>query len=140
MKLWLLLLMFAPKPPEQPVPYSHKQHAGTLQLACKTCHTNPAPSEMMGFPALSVCMGCHTTIKKDSPHIEKLASLAKEGKQMPWVRVYRIPSFVWFSHKVHLDSGAATCEICHGPVKEREALWKETDITMGGCMNCHLEK
>ena len=32
-------------PREQPIPFSHKVHAGSLGLACKMCHTNPDPGE-----------------------------------------------------------------------------------------------
>jgi len=31
--------------PEQPLPFSHKTHAGTMKVACKMCHTNPDPGE-----------------------------------------------------------------------------------------------
>jgi len=34
-------------PPEQPIPYSHKQHIA-LGLTCKDCHTNPDPGD--AFP------------------------------------------------------------------------------------------
>ncbi|HUQ90026.1 MAG TPA: cytochrome c3 family protein [Bryobacteraceae bacterium] len=137
MKLLVLVLFFMQgKPPQQPIPYSHKLHAGTLGLPCRNCHTSPDPGEMMGIPGTGVCMGCHESVKKDSPHIEKLAGFAKQSRPVPWVRVYQIPSFVFFSHKAHLAAGA-NCETCHGPVKEREALARETDISMGGCMACH---
>ncbi|MBI4910133.1 MAG: cytochrome c3 family protein [Acidobacteria bacterium] len=91
---------------------------------------------MMGIPEVKVCMGCHQSVKKDSPHIEKLAGFAKQNRQVPWVRVYQIPSWVYFSHKAHGEAGAK-CETCHGPVKERDVLFKETNINMGGCMECH---
>jgi formate-dependent nitrite reductase cytochrome c552 subunit len=55
------------------------------------------------------------------------------------VRVYQIPSFVDFSHRAHLDKGN-TCQDCHGPVAQRDQLSRETDISMGGCMNCHRAK
>ena len=29
------------------------------------------------------------------------------------------------------------CENCHGPVATRDALFRETDLSMGGCMDCH---
>ncbi len=123
------------EPPAQPIPYSHKQHLA-LGLQCKNCHEMPDPGEMMGVPAASKCMTCHQSVKKDSPAIQKLASFARENQPIPWIRVYQIPSYVDFSHKAHLDSGAK-CETCHGPVAERPQLWKETDISMGGCMDCH---
>jgi hypothetical protein len=122
--------------PPQPVPFSHKVHAGTLKLPCKTCHTNPDPGEMMTIVAASKCMPCHSTIKADSPAIQKLAAFAKENRELKWTRVYQIPGYVFFSHRAHLDAGS-TCEECHGPVNTRDQLFRETDISMGGCMNCH---
>jgi hypothetical protein len=81
-------------------------------------------------------MTCHQTVKKDSPAIQKLAAFAASKEPVPWVRVYQIPSFVYFSHKSHLDSGAK-CETCHGKVAERDRLFREIKISMGGCMDCH---
>jgi len=127
-----LLLFFAA---EQPIPYSHKTHLAN-GLQCKNCHTNADPGEMMGFPATKTCMGCHTTIKKDSPAIQKLAAYNKDQKPVPWVRVYQIPNYVFFSHRVHTQTGA-TCQTCHGPVAEREVITKEVDHSMGNCMDCH---
>jgi hypothetical protein len=124
------------EPPEQPIPYSHKQHI-TMGLKCAECHPMPDPGEMMGIPAAGKCMTCHRTVKKDSPAIQKLAGFVERNQPVPWVRVYRIPGYVFFSHKNHLETGAATCETCHGKVPERERLYRETDISMGGCMNCH---
>jgi hypothetical protein len=128
-------VVFAADPPVQPIPYSHKQHIA-LGLKCANCHEMPDPGEMMGIPAVSKCMTCHQSVKKDSPAIQKLAAFAAGKEPVPWVRVYQIPSFVFFSHKNHLDSGVK-CETCHGKVPERERLFRETDISMNGCMNCH---
>ncbi len=98
----------AADPPEQPIPYSHKKHLA-MGLKCANCHTMPDPGEMMGIPAAAKCMTCHQAVKKDSPAIQKLAAFAKKRRRdSTWVRVYRIPSYVDFSHKAHLDGGA-TC-------------------------------
>lgn len=119
----------------QPVPYSHKTHLG-LGLKCNDCHKNPDPGEMMGFPPVSFCMTCHVSVKADSPHIQKLAAAAKENKQLPWVRVYQIPTYVYWSHRTHTQAGA-TCESCHGPVPQRDIITKEVVHNMGTCMDCH---
>ncbi len=132
---WLLPAEDAPRPVEQPVPYSHKKHL-SLGLRCRNCHTNPDPGEAMGIPGVSVCMGCHKSVKTESPHVKKLAQYAQEKAEPVWRRVYLIPSYVFFSHRAHLESGGK-CETCHGPVKDREVLWRETNIAMGGCMECH---
>jgi hypothetical protein len=126
-----------PSAPAQPIPFSHKQHLA-MKFKCKMCHANPDPGDSMGIPAASVCMQCHSAIKTDSPAIQKVASYAAQKRDIPWVRVYRIPSYVDFSHKTHLASGA-TCETCHGHVEQRDALFRETDISMGGCMECHRQ-
>jgi hypothetical protein len=84
-------------------------------------------------------MQCHSAIKTDSPAIQKLAAFAKNDREIRWARVYEIPSYVNFSHRTHLESGNG-CEDCHGRVVEREQLFREGDISMGGCMNCHRVK
>jgi hypothetical protein len=124
--------------PVQPLPFSHKQHAGALSLDCKMCHVNPDPGELMTYPATAICMQCHSAIKTDSPHIQELAKAAAEDRAIEWVRVYQIPGFVYFSHRTHLAKGA-TCQKCHGQVQTRERVFVDGDITRSGCMNCHVE-
>jgi hypothetical protein len=125
--------------PVQPIPFSHKVHAGTMKLACKMCHPNPDPGETMTIAQPAVCMSCHSAIKKDSPAIQRLAGYAKEGKQVPWVRVYELATFVDFSHRKHLAAGN-TCEECHGPVAQRDVLAQEVPVTMARCIDCHRAK
>jgi hypothetical protein len=122
---------------QQPVPYSHKAHLA-LGLKCNSCHSNADPGEMMGFPAASFCMSCHQSVKSDSPHIQKMAAAAKDNKPIAWVRVYRIPTFVYFSHRVHTEAGA-TCEACHGQVRERDVITKEVTHDMRSCITCHTD-
>jgi hypothetical protein len=109
---------------QQPVPFSHKLHAGAIAMKCELCHPNPDPGETMTLPSPDVCGRCH---KGQYDH------------EIAWVRVYRIPSFVDFSHREHLHAGN-TCAECHGPVAQRDQLTKEADLTMGGCMECHRVK
>jgi Zn ribbon nucleic-acid-binding protein len=125
--------------PEQPVPFSHKQHAGTLKLPCEFCHAASRSGGTVAIPQTALFMQCHQTIGTDKPGVQKLATYAKSNAPIPWVRVYELPSFVTFSHKTHLLHGA-TCQQCHGPVAERVQLYKETDISMAACVNCHRAK
>jgi hypothetical protein len=133
----MLLLAQEKVAPQQPVPYSHKFHL-SIGLKCTECHTAPGAGESMGIPSVSKCMTCHAAVAKEKPAIMKLAEAAKAKKEPAWVRVYEIPSYVAFSHKAHLGAGAQ-CSRCHGDVAARDALFKEGDISMGGCMNCHRE-
>ena len=122
--------------PEQPIPYSHKQHLA-FSLPCKRCHTNPEPGNLMTYPETSVCMQCHTTIAKDKPAIQKLASYADSKEKIPWVRVYKVlPGIAW-SHRPHLAAGVK-CETCHGEVSEMATMSEVTSVTtMYSCLNCH---
>jgi len=128
----------APSPVEQPLPFSHKTHISVAKLECNICHAVAPPGAMAGIAGTATCMQCHIAIKTESPHIARLAGFDKKGEEVPWERVYGIPYFVYFSHEFHLASGKATCQTCHGQVQERDALFKEKDVTtMRGCMDCH---
>ena len=96
----------------------------------------PAPGEQATIPETKKCMSCHLAIKKESPHIQKLTEFHTAKKPVPWIRIYQIPGFVFFSHKLHTDAGAK-CETCHGAVGERDVLKKEVETNMGSCMSCH---
>ena len=125
--------------PEQPIPFSHKVHAGTLQLPCDACHAMSRSGETLAIPQAATCMGCHQTMATGDPGVQKLAAYAKNGTLIPWARVYQLPSFVTFSHKMHLTHGN-TCQECHGQVTQRDRLFQESDISMAGCVNCHRAK
>ncbi|MCW5977221.1 MAG: cytochrome c3 family protein [Bryobacteraceae bacterium] len=122
----------------QPVPFSHKVHA-EAGSACKDCHTTAATKERAGLPQADRCMLCHRTVKADSPAVQELAKYQREGKRIAWVRVYRVPEFVFFSHANHGKAGEA-CETCHGPVATRDEVAKEVSTTMTSCMNCHAAR
>ena len=126
-----------PRGPAQPIPYSHRQHLA-MGLACHECHLNADPGDAMGLPPTSKCMSCHQAVAKDSAAIRKLAAYDHDKQEVPWVRVYKEPDYVFFSHREHLAAGAK-CEDCHGPVAQRDRLFRESDILMAGCVSCHRE-
>ena len=126
-------------PPPQPLPFSHKLHSGKLEIECALCHANADPGESMGLPAVAVCMQCHAGGKNASAAMQKLAAAAKDRRGIPWVRVYQIPAYVFFSHRVHMEA-KARCGDCHGRVSERDQLHREGNVSMGGCVNCHRLK
>jgi hypothetical protein len=45
--------------PAQPISYSHRLHAGELQIPCQYCHSGAEKSRYAGVPAASTCMNCH---------------------------------------------------------------------------------
>jgi hypothetical protein len=123
-------------PPAQPIPFSHKVHTAA-GLTCSVCHTIPAPGDLAGIPPATFCMGCHDTVKKDSPSIQTLKAFARDRKPIPWLRIYKLPGFVYFSHQVHFKEAHVECEVCHGPVAGREVVEQEKGTSMADCMKCH---
>ena len=124
-------------PPDQPIPYSHRQHLA-LGLACQKCHTMPEPGAAATLPGTATCMSCHAQTKPDSPAIQRLAAAHASGEAIPWQRVYRVPDYVSFSHKRHVTGpAAATCDVCHGPVREMDVMQKVRDTSMPACLECH---
>ncbi len=45
--------------PEQPIEFSHRVHAGELEMDCLACHYGAESSRHAGIPTADVCMGCH---------------------------------------------------------------------------------
>jgi hypothetical protein len=126
-------------PAAQPIPFSHKTHVA-VGLTCLSCHRIAAPGDLAGFPDPAFCMGCHDTIKKDSPAIQTLKSFATDKKAIPWVRIYKLPGFVYFSHQVHHKQAQVECAACHGPVEDRNVIVLEKSTAMAECMKCHDQR
>jgi Cytochrome c7 and related cytochrome c len=129
----------SPAAPVQPLPYSHKTHLA-LGLDCRGCHVNPGDGKLMTYPPTAFCMACHRTVAADRPPIQKLAAFAASDAPVPWVRVYKLPDYVYWKHAPHLQAGV-TCVECHGPVNERDVIAQETNVvTMVGCLACHNKR
>ena len=85
-------------------------------------------------------MGCHTTVKTDSPDIQKLAQYDAKNEEIPWRRVYRLPEFVYWSHKQHVTDAKITCDACHGNVPQLDVMQRVKDMSMPTCIECHKER
>jgi hypothetical protein len=124
--------------PEQPIPYSHKLHAGELGIDCRYCHANIERSQEAMIPPTQACMGCHAVVKKDSPKLAELRSSWASGAPVEWVRVHRAPDYVYFDHSVHLAAGVG-CVSCHGRVDRMEVVRQDQPLSMGWCLDCHRD-
>ena len=68
--------------PEQPIAYSHRLHAGELQIPCLYCHFGAEKSRHAGIPAASTCMNCHKFITAPRTEMRAEEELAKkEGRE-----------------------------------------------------------
>jgi hypothetical protein len=124
--------------PEQPVPYSHKLHAGELGIDCRYCHANIERSQEAMIPPTQACMGCHAIVKPDSPKLAALRDSWTSGNPIAWVRVHRVADYVYFDHSVHLAAGVG-CVSCHGRIDQMEVVRQDKPLNMGWCLECHRD-
>lgn len=122
--------------PEQPIKFSHKLHAGDMQIDCKYCHVGADKSRTAGVPSADICMNCHTVARADRPEIVKLVKYYNEKKPIEWKRIHKVPDFAYFNHSVHVNKGIG-CTNCHGEVKQMEQVAQVNSFTMGACLTCH---
>lgn len=124
--------------PEQPIPFSHRLHAGELQIPCAYCHVGVEKSKHAVVPAENICMNCHRVVKTDSPWIQKLTDYYNRGESIPWIKVHDIPDHARFTHARHIAKGIA-CEACHGDVKHMDRIEQVKTLQMGFCIDCHRQ-
>jgi hypothetical protein len=121
---------------QQPVPFSHKHHAGELGLDCRFCHTSVATSSYAGMPDTQTCMTCHSQVWKDAPMLAPVRASYEENKPLKWNRIYEMPGFVYFNHSIHVNKGIG-CSSCHGDVDQMPITWKANHMAMQFCLSCH---
>lgn len=146
--------------PVQPIAYSHRLHAGEMQIQCQYCHFGADKSRHAGIPPASVCMNCHKFVtaplgavraedeaaekEKRAPRpvvsaeLRKLYDAVSTSTPIAWNRIHALPDFVYFDHRPHVNAGVA-CQQCHGPVETMERVRQVSDLTMGWCVNCHRD-
>jgi hypothetical protein len=124
--------------PKQPVAFSHKMHAGTRKIPCLYCHSAAERSRHATVPSVNVCMNCHVVARTDRPDIQKITALYNADKPIPWIRVHRLPDYVYFSHRWHIARGFP-CQKCHGPVEKMNEVRQVSSLKMGWCIDCHRQ-
>jgi len=125
--------------PEQPIAFSHKQHAGDSHIPCLYCHFGARTSRHAGIPPVNVCMNCHSVLTKQTVEIEKLKETVQRGQPISWTKVHNLPDFVYFNHSQHVTGGVA-CAACHGAVETMVRVRQSAPLTMGWCLDCHKSR
>ncbi len=138
--------------PMQPIPFSHKHHAGEFAIDCQYCHSGTDASQAAGVPSTEVCMGCHAQFPPSYDEIEGIRILKdhwEQKKPIEWEQIHHLPEYVQFRHNRHVQAGVE-CQTCHGPVEKLDKLYLVPDtnwaylvpykkLEMGWCVNCHKD-
>lgn len=122
--------------PEQPVPFSHKIHAGDNKISCMYCHNSVEVSAHSPIPPTSTCMNCHRVVKAESPNLELVRSSWENNMPIQWRRVHKLPDYVNFNHSRHIRA-EIDCASCHGQVEEMGVVTQVNPLNMGWCLDCH---
>lgn len=139
--VWLLIFTWRtirpyPAGPGQPIPISHRIHAGVRGISCLFCHDGADRSPNAGMPEVRKCLLCHNVIIKDFQPIRDLRAYFDRSQPIPWQRIYTLPDYAHFSHEMHL-AGGIDCGECHGDVKNMDRIVQAMPMEMGFCIDCH---
>jgi hypothetical protein len=136
--------------PIQPVAYSHKLHAGQLNIDCRYCHRMVEEGPHATVPDTATCWGCHAQVHAETkpkegeggtPRFPKLALVRDSfasGAAIPWVKVHMLPDYAYFSHALHEKAGVG-CVSCHGRIDEMEVVRQVQPLSMSWCLECHRD-
>lgn len=123
----------------QPIPFSHRIHAGHKKLSCYLCHDQAMDTAVAGVPPLQTCMLCHQHIIINYPPIADLRSRYAAGETIMWRRIFKLPEHVHFAHAIHLRT-RIDCGECHGDVTAMDRIRVSKRIRMGFCRDCHVRE
>lgn len=124
--------------PLQPVPFSHKHHAGQLGIDCRYCHSTVETSADAGYPATHVCMSCHSQLWTNAAMLAPVRQSLAENRSINWRRVAHVPDYVYFRHDIHIAKGVA-CVECHGRVDQMPLTYRAKAFVMKFCLDCHRD-
>ena len=69
--------------PAQPIVFSHRLHAGELQVQCLYCHSGAEKSRHAGIPSANVCMNCHKFVSAPLGAVRAEDELAIKENRAP---------------------------------------------------------
>jgi hypothetical protein len=121
---------------EQPVPFSHRHHAGELGIDCRYCHSTVERAAYAGIPPTQICMNCHSLIWANADLLAPVRESARTDASIEWVKVHDLPDFVYFNHSIHVHKGIG-CATCHGRIDHMNLTWQAASLHMEWCLDCH---
>lgn len=121
---------------EQPIQFSHKHHVSDDGIDCRYCHTSVETSSFAGIPPTKTCMNCHSVLFEDTAYLEPVRDSYRTGQSIRWVKVHRLPDYVYFNHSIHINKGVG-CSTCHGSVDQMPLVFQAAPLLMQWCLGCH---
>jgi hypothetical protein len=118
------------------VQFSHKHHVGDDGIDCRYCHTDVETSAYAGIPPTKTCMNCHSVLYNNAAYLEPVRESYRTDQSIQWVKVHRLPDFVYFNHSIHVNKGVG-CTTCHGSINQMPLVFQASPLLMEWCLDCH---
>jgi hypothetical protein len=125
---------------KQPITYNHQVHVEENDMECTDCHLYVETRARATIPNIEVCGECHSDEPMtESAEEQKVVDYVSRGEKIPWLKIYRVPSHVYFSHRRHTALGEIACATCHGDMERMTTPPPKpaVPISMDRCMGCH---
>lgn len=133
--------------PKQPIPFSHKLHAGQLKLDCRYCHNTVDKAAHAAVPPSATCGNCHSgadskgnvpysSVRSESLLLTPLRQSLANQDPILWKRVHDLPDYVYFDHSAHVNRGVG-CVSCHDRVDQMDVVSQAKTLSMTFCLDCH---
>lgn len=153
--------------PGQPIAFSHRLHAGEMEISCLYCHSEASKSRFAGIPSADECMNCHRFVtaplgairaeeqqaQEENREVRPVTSrevakiyraLGLNSKMEPGgspepIAWTRVHNLPDFAYFDHRAHVGAgvACQRCHGPVETMERVRQMESLSMGWCVSCH---
>src|SRR5438067_12226374 len=73
---------------EQPIPFSHTHHVGSMGIDCRYCHTTVETSSYASVPPTKICMNCDSQVWINSPTLEPVRASYRTNESIQWTKVH----------------------------------------------------
>jgi hypothetical protein len=77
-----------------------------------------------------------SAVHAESKKLKPVHESWRTGESIDWVRIHRLPDYVYFNHSIHIARGVS-CVTCHGRVDKMDEVYQAEDQSMTWCIDCH---
>ncbi len=123
----------------QPIQFNHRKHTQDLKLPCEFCHQYVKTGAHPGLPGAETCGMCHQVPLGKSPEAAKVTAAISQGRPLVFVKTFRLPPYVFYTHRRHVGVANLACTNCHGGIAltTRPPARPLVRIRMQLCLDCH---
>ena len=122
---------------EQPIPFSHAHHVGSMGIDCRYCHTSVDNSRLRrGAADQDLHELPFADLDQQLRRSSRCARATAPIESISWTKVYDLPDYVYFNHSIHVKKGVG-CETCHGRVDNMPLMYQNASLQMRWCLDCH---